>query len=120
MLEWFTLNAENLKSKNGLLEVIELKFRLKKGRGSVSEFTDAVGVTHVPGDVVDLPASFDGEAWLERVDPEVVVAAVPGRFEPIEAIEPVEAAEEPIEAVEDVPSEDAPKKRARPRKKSES
>jgi hypothetical protein len=54
---------------------------------------------------VDLPASYAGEAWLERVDPEVLVAAVPGKFEPIEAIEPVDAAS---------------KKRARPRKKSES
>jgi hypothetical protein len=102
------------------LEVIELKFRLKKGKGSVSGYTDATGITHIPGDIVDLPPSFDGEAWLERVDPEVVVAAVPGRIEPIEAIEPVEAAEEPIEAVEAVPLEGAPKKRARPRKKSES
>ena len=100
-----------------MLEVIELKFRLKKGRGSVSEFTDAAGVTYVPGDVVDLPAVYDGERWLERVDPEVVVAAVPGKFEPIE---PVEAAEDPIEAVEAVPLEAAPKKRVRPRKKSES
>jgi hypothetical protein len=90
-------------------EVIELKFRLKKGRGSVSEFTDASGVSHVPGDVVDLPASFDGEAWLERVDPEVAVAAVPGKFEPIETAPA--ALEVPLEA---------PIKRARPRKKSES
>jgi hypothetical protein len=89
----------------GFVEVIELKFRLKKGRGSVSEFTDAAGVVHVPGDIVDLPAVYEGERWLERVDPEVLVAAVPGKFEPIEAIEPVDAAS---------------KKRARPRKKSES
>jgi hypothetical protein len=102
---------------NGLLEVIELKFRLKKGRGSVSEFMDAEGVVHVPGEVVDLPAGYDGEAWLERVDPEVVVAAVPGKFEPIEPIEPIEAPEEPVETV---PLEDAAKKRVRPRKKSES
>jgi hypothetical protein len=89
------------------LEVIELKFRLKKGKGSVSGYTDVTGVTHSPGDIVNLPASYDGEAWLERVDPEPVVAAVPGKFEPIEAVEPV-----PLEA--------AVKKRARPRKKSES
>ena len=102
------------------LEVIELKFRLKKGRGSVSEFTDASGVVHIPGDIVNLPAVYDGERWLERVDPEVVVAAVPGKFEPIEAVEPIAAAEDPIEAVEAVPLEAAPKKRVRPRKKSES
>jgi hypothetical protein len=103
--------------------VIELKFRLKKGKGSVSEFTDALGVAHVPGEVVDLPAGYAGEVWLERVDPEVVVAAVPGKFEPIEAIEPAAATEEPTDpvmAVEAVPLEVAPKKRARPRKKSES
>jgi hypothetical protein len=103
----------------GFVEVIELKFRLKKGKGSVS-YTDATGVTHLPGEVVDLPASYAGEAWLERVDPEVLVAAVPGKFEPIEAIEPVEAAEEPIEAGEAFPLEAASKRRARPRKKSES
>jgi hypothetical protein len=98
------------------VEVIELKFRLKKGRGSVSEFTDAAGVVHVPGDVVDLPAVYEGERWLERVDPEIVVAAVPGKIEPINAIEAIE----PITAAEAVPLEDAPKKRARPRKKSDS
>jgi hypothetical protein len=54
------------------------------------------------------------------VDPEVVVPAVPGKFEPIEAIEPVADAEESIGAVEAVPLEGASKKRARPRKKSES
>jgi hypothetical protein len=91
-------------------EVIELKFRLKKGRGSVSEFTDALGVMHVPGEIVDLPVGYDGEAWLERVDPEYVVAAVPGKIEPIETIEPVE----------EIPLQAAPQKRARPRKKSES
>ena len=101
---------------NGLSEVIELKFRLKKGRGSVSEFTDGAGVTHVPGDVVDLPPSYEGERWLERVDPEVVVPAVPGKFEPIETIEPIVAAE----AVEAFPLEASQKKRARPRKKSAS
>jgi hypothetical protein len=105
---------------NGLLEVIELKFRLKKGRGSVSEFTDAAGVTHVPGEIIDLPPSYADERWLERVDPEVVVAAVPGKFELIEAIEPITAAEESIEAGEAFPLEAAGKKRARPRKKSES
>jgi hypothetical protein len=104
----------------GLLEVIELKFRLKKGRGSVSEFTDAAGVTHIPGDVMNLPAVYEGENWLERVDSEVVVATVPGKFETIEEIEPITAAEESIGAGEAFPLEAASKKRARPRKKSES
>jgi hypothetical protein len=44
-------------------------------------------VQYKPGDVVDLPASYDGESWLERVDPLPVVAAVPGKVEPVEPIE---------------------------------
>lgn len=36
----------------------------------VNRFTDAQGIRHLPGEVVDLPASYDGESWLERVDPE--------------------------------------------------
>jgi hypothetical protein len=92
------------------MEVIELKFRLKKGRGSVSEFTDAAGATHLPGDVVDLPASYQDEAWLERVEPLPKVAAGPGKFEPID----------PVAADVDIPLDAAPKKQARPRKKSES
>ena len=44
-------------------------------------------VQYKPGDVVDLPASYDGESWLERVDPLPVVAAVPGKIEPVEPIE---------------------------------
>ena len=35
----------------------------------VDGFTDAKGVQHKPGDIVDLPPSYDGEAWLERVKP---------------------------------------------------
>jgi hypothetical protein len=64
-----------------------LKFKLKSGRGAVSGFTDSLGVTHVPGDIVDLPACFDGEAWLERAEPAPKMAAVPGRFEPVESAE---------------------------------
>lgn len=63
-----------------------MKFRLKVGKGSVHEFTDAAGVSYKPGEIVDLPACYDGEAWLERVDPVPVVAAVPGRVEPVEPV----------------------------------
>ena len=35
----------------------------------VDGFTDAKGVQHKPGDIVDLPPSYDGEKWLERVKP---------------------------------------------------
>jgi hypothetical protein len=86
---------------------MRLKFRLKKGKGSVSGFTDAAGVTHVPGDVVDLPASYDGEAWLERVEAEKKVAAVPGKVEPVEPVEPVA-----------VPLETPSQKRTRKKSKS--
>ena len=32
--------------------------------------TDAEGKTHLPGDVVELPASYLGERWLEPVEEE--------------------------------------------------
>jgi hypothetical protein len=35
----------------------------------VDGFTDSAGVQHKPGEIVDLPASYDGETWLERVEP---------------------------------------------------
>jgi hypothetical protein len=72
-----------------------LKFRLKVGKGAIHEFTDAAGVSHKPGEIVDLPSSYEGEAWLERVDPVPVVAAVPGKVEPV-AVEQV-ASEVPFE-----------------------
>ena len=64
-----------------------LKFKLKKGKGSVSGFTDAEGVTHVPGDVVDLPASYMGEKWLEPLEKEKPVKAPTAKIEkPAEAV----------------------------------
>jgi hypothetical protein len=59
-----------------------LRFRLKIGKGSVQEFTDAAGIVYKPGEVVDLPSSYEGEVWLEHVDPVPVVVAVPGKIEP--------------------------------------
>ena len=74
------------------MEDEKLKFRLKKGKGAVQSLTDATGVTHLPGDIVELPASYDGESWLEHVDPVPVVAAVPGKVEQVEpAAVPLEA-----------------------------
>ena len=75
-----------------------MKFRLKTGKGSVQEFADANGTVYKPGDVVDLPPSYDGEAWLERVDPVPVVAAVPGSFEPVPVEAPIGPLEAPLEA----------------------
>jgi cellulase/cellobiase CelA1 len=34
-----------------------------------------------------LPSSYEGEVWLERVDPVLVVAAVPGRIEPAAVVD---------------------------------
>jgi hypothetical protein len=71
----------------------KLKFRLKKGKGAVSGFTDAQGVIHLPGDVVDLPASYKGEKWLEPVEPEKKVVAPPAK---VEAPSAPETAEVPL------------------------
>ena len=46
-----------------------LKFRLRKGKGSVSEFVDSAGNRSKPGDIVDLPPQYKGERWLEVVKP---------------------------------------------------
>ena len=77
---------------------LKLKFRLKTGKGSVSGFTDAAGVTYLPGDIVDLPPAYEGEAWLERVK------AVHGDVKPVEASEAV-----PLE-----PSQKNPRKKSKP------
>ena len=69
----------------------EAKFKILP---KVDGFRDAAGVHHLPGEVVDLPASYEGESWLMRVDPEVVVAAVPGKVEPVAPVEAV-----PLEAL---------------------
>jgi hypothetical protein len=60
-----------------------LKFRLKTGKGAVSGFNDGSGALHLPGDVVDLPSCYEGEAWLERVDSVPVADGVLGKIEPV-------------------------------------
>ena len=92
-----------------------MKFRLKTGKGSVQEFADANGTVYKPGDIVDLPESYEGEAWLERVDPLPVVAAVPGSFEPI-STEIINAPAAPLEA----PLEASKELKKRASKKSKS
>ena len=71
------------------------KFRLKSGKGSVHGLTTADGVTHSPGDIVDLPGTYEGEAWLEPVDRPVKVVAPPAKLEPIAVEEFVETEEGP-------------------------
>lgn len=51
-------------------------------------FTDAAGVTHLPGDVVDLPASYKGEKWLEPVEKEPEPVAAPSKVEAAPEIKP--------------------------------
>ena len=34
----------------------------------VSGFTDAAGVQHLPGEIVELPESYKGETWLKPVE----------------------------------------------------
>lgn len=76
------------------MEDKKLKFRLKKGKGAVQSLTDEAGVTHLPGDIVELPASYDGEMWLERVEPEPKVKFPPAKVEapePVADVVPLEA-----------------------------
>ena len=72
------------------------KFRLKSGKGMVHGFTTPDGVAHGPGDVVDLPGTYEGEGWLERVDDPVKVVTPPARLEQIAVEEVVETKETPI------------------------
>ena len=72
-----------------------MKFRLKSGKGMVHGFTTPDGAAYGPGDIVDLPETYDGEAWLERVDEPEKAVAPPARLEPIAVEELVEAKERP-------------------------
>ena len=49
----------------------------------VHGFTDAKGIHHLPGEIVDLPSSYEGESWLERVDKPSKVEVPPAKAEPI-------------------------------------
>jgi len=49
------------------MEETKLKFKLRKGKGSVSEFVDAKGNRYKPGDIVELPENYGKEKWLEVV-----------------------------------------------------
>ena len=52
------------------MEETELKFKLRKGKGSVSEFVDQSGNRFKPGDTIDLAKSYSKEKWLEPIKPE--------------------------------------------------
>ena len=56
----------------------------------MSGFTDAEGVTHVPGEVVDLPPSYCGQHYLEVVEKKVETPMEPVEIEvplPAEKVE---------------------------------
>jgi len=72
-----------------------LKFKLKKGKGSVQGFTDAAGNKYVPGDIIDLPASYKGEKWLEPVEKEPKPVAAPSKVEAAPEIKPEVPLESP-------------------------
>jgi hypothetical protein len=55
-----------------------VKFRVLP---KVHGFTDTEGVTHLPGDIVDLPASYKGETWLESLEPEPKIMVPPAKVE---------------------------------------
>lgn len=57
------------------------KFKLKTGKGSVKSFTDSKGLVHLPGDIIDLPASYKGEKWLQQVIADEPVVAAPTKVE---------------------------------------
>ena len=63
----------------------------------MQEFVDAAGAVYRPGDVVDLPPVYEGEAWLKRVDPVTEVSAVPGKIELAEAVDPAPGLQVPLE-----------------------
>ncbi|WNZ30034.1 MAG: hypothetical protein IAX21_04060 [Candidatus Bathyarchaeota archaeon] len=52
------------------MEETKLKFKLRKGKGSVSEFVDSSGNRFKPGDILELPNSYSKEKWLEPVKSE--------------------------------------------------
>jgi hypothetical protein len=66
-----------------------MKFKLKDGKGSVHSFY-CKGVNYYPGDIVDLPQTYEGVAWLIRVDPVPVVVPPPQKLTPVAEVVKVE------------------------------
>ena len=61
----------------------------------VHGFTDAKGIHHLPGEIVDLPATYEGESWLERVDKPTKIEVPPAKVEPIAEVKPEVPFEQP-------------------------
>jgi hypothetical protein len=71
-------------------------FKLRKGKGGVDGFRDTQGVMHLPGDVVDLPASYLGLKWLEPVEKATKPVVAPSKVESAEP-EPIAEPVAPLE-----------------------
>ena len=63
----------------------------------MDNFTDAQGVRHFPGEIIDLPASYKGERWLELVEPEKKVVVAASKVEPAPEALPEAKPEVPLE-----------------------
>ena len=60
----------------------------------VSGFTDAAGVQHLPGEIVELPESYRGETWLKILEEPKPDST------PFEEIKKAERPEKPTEILE--------------------
>ena len=65
----------------------------------VHGLTTADGAAYGPGDIVDLPGTYEGEAWLERVEDPVKAVAPPSKLEPLIPEKFVETKEKPQTAL---------------------
>jgi len=70
----------------------------------VAGFVDPHGLEHLPGEIVDLPPSYLGEAWLEPVEEPKKVEVPPLKIEKIEE----KPSEEQKPAEEENPQEEEP------------
>lgn len=73
-----------------------MKFKLKEGKDSVRVFT-LKDKDYFPGDIVELPQTYEGEKWLIRVDPVPVVTPPPQKITPASTVtEPAIVTEKPL------------------------
>jgi hypothetical protein len=79
-----------------------MKFKLTSGNGSVREFT-INDVNYHPGDIVDLPQTYEGEKWLVRIDPVPVVTPPPQKIIPVS--EPAIVETKPLAHTAEKPAE---------------
>lgn len=82
---------------------------LKTGVGSVTSFTSSDGKIYFPGDIVTLPSTFKGEAWLEPIDIEPIKTVEPSKPEVMKIIElPKPSVETAHTSPEPIPPKEKP------------